>query len=59
MAEPAKNGIRTLVNPSNKYYNPNTEYFAGEDGQYYSTTSSGRRMYHHPDGSFAFFPKPF
>jgi len=57
MAEPAKNGIRTLVNPSNKYYNPNTEYFAGEDDQYYSTTSSGTRIYHHPDGSFAFFPK--
>ena len=57
MAEPAKNGIRTLVNPSNKYYNPNTEYFAGEDGQYYSTTPSGTRIHHQPDGSLAAFPK--
>ena len=57
MAEPAKNGIRTLVNPSNKYYNPNTEYFAGEDGQYYSTTPSGTRIHHQPDGSLAAVPK--
>jgi len=61
---PQKNGIRTLtpdvpikVDPSNKYYNPNTEYFAGEDGQYYSTTSGGTRLYHQPDGSLAAFPK--